>query len=103
MQPALACDVYLVMRGAKTQAIAQRLAESLRDQMPQLNLQVQAGGGSFKSQMRRADKSGAKLALILGETEVEAGTVSVKLLREDLPQQEVSLEQLPGQLSQMLN
>lgn len=103
MKPAPACDVFMVMRGAKTQAIGQRLAESLRDQMPQLNLQVQAGGGSFKSQMRRADKSGAKLALILGETEVEAGTVSVKLLREDLPQQEVSLKQLAGQLSQMLN
>ena len=87
----------------KTQAIAQRLAESLRDQMPQLNLQTQTSGGSFKSQMRRADKSGAKLALILGESEVEAGTVSIKLLREDRPQQEVSLKQLPGQLSQMLN
>lgn len=103
MKPAPGCDVFMVMRGVKTQAIGQRLAESLRDQMPQLNLQVQSGGGSFKSQMRRADKSGAKLALILGETEVEAGTVSVKLLREDLPQQEVSLKQLPGQLSQMLN
>ncbi|NNE64516.1 MAG: histidine--tRNA ligase [Gammaproteobacteria bacterium] len=102
-KPPPVCDVYLVMRGVKTQAIGQRLSESLRDQLPQLNLQVQAGGGSFKSQMRRADKSGAKLALILGESEVEAGTVSIKLLREDLPQQEVSLEQLPAQLSQMLN
>ena len=103
MKPPPACDVYLVMRGAKTQAIAQRLAESLRDQMPQLNLQTQTSGGSFKSQMRRADKSGAKLALILGESEVEAGTVSIKLLREDRPQQEVSLKQLPDHLAQMLN
>ncbi len=103
MQSAPDCDVYLVMRGAKTQAVAQRLAESLRDQMPGLNLQVQAGGGSFKSQMRRADKSGARLALILGESEVEAGTVSVRLLREDQPQMEVSLKQLPERLAQLLN
>ena len=98
-----ACDAYLVVRGANTQAVAQKLAESLRDQIPRLKLQTQAGGGSFKSQMRRADKSGANLALILGESEVEAGTVSIKLLREDKPQQEILQEHLASQLGQMLN
>ncbi|MCP4431350.1 MAG: histidine--tRNA ligase [Gammaproteobacteria bacterium] len=103
VKPATACDVYLVMRGEKTQAVAQGLAESLRDQIPRLNLQTQAGGGSFKSQMRRADKSGAKLALILGESELKAGTVSIKSLREEKPQQEVSQEHLVSQICQMLN
>ncbi len=89
------CDVFLVMRGNKTQPVAQKLAEFLRDQMPRLNLQVQTGGGSFKNQMRRADKSGARLALILGESEIEAGTISVKYLREERDQQEL----LQGQLA----
>lgn len=96
------CDVFLVMRGDKTQPVAQKLAESLRDRMPQLNLQVQAGGGSFKSQMRKADKSGARLALILGESEIEAGTISIKYLREENDQQEISQGQLADQVQHIL-
>ena len=97
-----ACDAYLVMRGDKTQRVAQKLAESLRDQLPQLNLQVQAGGGSFKSQMRKADKSGARLAIILGEAEVEASTVSIKNLRKESEQLELSQAELAKQLVDML-
>ncbi len=93
------CDVFLVMQGDKTQPLAHNLAESLRDQIPRLNLQVQAAGGSFKSQMRKADKSGARLALILGESEIEAGTISIKYLREESHQQEV----LQGHLAEHLN
>jgi histidyl-tRNA synthetase len=96
------CHAFLVMRGDKTQRVAQKLAESLRDQLPQLNLQVQAGGGSFKSQMRKADKSGAELAIILGEAEVEAGTVSIKNLRKESDQLELSQAELANQLVVML-
>ncbi len=96
------CDIFLVMRGEKTQPVAQTLAESLRDRIPQLNLQVQVGGGSFKSQMRKADKSGARLALILGESEVEAGTISIKFLREENDQQEISQGQLADHVRHIL-
>ena len=101
-QSAQVCDVYLVMQGNKTQPVGHKLAESLRDQMPQLNLQVQASGGSFKSQMRKADKSGAQFAVILGEAEVAAGTVNIKPLRDTGEQREISQTQLADQLSSLL-
>jgi len=79
-------DVYLVVAG-DVQASALELGESLRTKCPDLRLQNHCGGGSFKSQMKKADKSGAVVALILGEDEVARGEVSVKFLREDRPQQ----------------
>ncbi len=96
------CDVFLVMRGDNTQPVAQKLAESLRDKMPQLKLQVQAGGGSFKSQMRKADKSGARLALILGESEIETDTISIKHLREERDQQAIAQAQLVDHVQHIL-
>ena len=96
------CDVYLLMRGENAVALAQRLAEDLRDRLPRLELIVHAGGGSFKSQMRKADKSGARIALILGESEIEAGTVAVKFLREQRPQEEVSQAGLATSLGTLL-
>jgi histidyl-tRNA synthetase len=101
-QTECACDVYLVMRGAQTVRVAHKLAESLRDQMPQLTMLVHSGGGSFKSQMRKADKSGAKIALILGESEIEANTVGVKFLREASQQIEIAQDDLPTSLANML-
>jgi len=102
LQTVSTCDVFLVMRGDKTQRVAHKLAESLREQLPQLKLQVQTGGGSFKSQMRKADRSGAKLAMILGESEVEAGTVAIKHLREDAKQLEVAQLEAGDQLKRLL-
>ena len=96
------CDVYLAMRGEHSIAQAQRLAESLRDGLPRLQLVVHGGGGSFKSQMRKADRSGASIALILGEAEMAAGTVAVKYLRRDLPQEEISQADLAARLAPML-
>jgi histidyl-tRNA synthetase len=101
-QTEYSCDVYLVMRGAQTVRVAHKLAESLRDQMPQLTMLVHSGGGSFKSQMRKADKSGAKIALILGESEIEANTVGVKFLREAGQQIEIAQDDLPASLANML-
>ncbi len=96
------CDAYLLMRGENSVALAHGLAEKLRDRWPQLALVVHAGGGSFKSQMRKADRSGAKIALILGESEIEAGTVAVKFLRQERPQEEISQTDLVAQITSLL-
>lgn len=66
-----------------------RLAEQLRDQLPDFRLIVNCGGGSFKSQFKRADKMGAGLALILGETEAANGTIGLKPLRDETSAQQV--------------
>ena len=101
-QPDRKCDIYFIMRGEKSVVIAQNMAETLRDEIPQLSMVVHAGGGSFKSQMRKADKSGARLALILGESEIESGNIGVKFLREDKPQMELQQSHLAAQLLNLL-
>ena len=63
------------------------LAERLRDALPTLRLRTHCGDGGFKAQFRRADHSGARFALILGEDEIKAGTVAVKPLRDPQGQQ----------------
>lgn len=77
------CDVYLVHQGEAAQLQAFVLAERLRDAGLDVVLHCAAAGGagSFKSQMKRADASGAAYAIIIGEDEVAAGTASVKALR----------------------
>ncbi|GAB0150326.1 MAG: histidine--tRNA ligase [Marichromatium sp.] len=87
-------DAYLVALGERAQQEAPVLAERLRDALPELRLVVHAGGGSFKSQFKRADKSGARYALILGEDEAERGVVGVKALREQVEQRELDLTAL---------
>ncbi len=96
------CDVYLLMRGTGSVARAQQLAESIRDQMPCLKLVVHAGAGSFKSQMRKADKSGAQIAIILGESEMAAGTVALKFLRQQRQQAEVLQAEIVTRLAALL-
>lgn len=87
-------DVYVVSSGAGTQSAAMQLAESVRDAAPQIKLMTNYGGGNFKKQITRADKWGARIALILGENEVAAQQVVVKDLRsgeqETLAQSEVA-------------
>lgn len=78
--------VYLVAVGDEPAAQAMILAESLRESADGLRVMLHCGGGSFKSQVKRADKSGAPLALVLGESELERGEVGVKFLREEKPQ-----------------
>jgi histidyl-tRNA synthetase len=80
-------DIYMIAAGARAERAAFRLAETLRDHggwRVQLNL----GGGNFKAQFRRADKSGAALALVLGETELDKGVVGMKPLRQESGQSE---------------
>lgn len=79
-------DCYMVVVGGESQRQGIALAEQLRDAHPRLCIEVNCAGGSFKNQLKRADKSGAKLALVLGEEEATQGNVAVKYLREDKPQ-----------------
>jgi len=92
-----AVDLYLLAVGnVEQQALV--LAENLRSDCPNIRLECHCGGGSFKSQIKRADKSGARIALILGEDEVASDTVGVKYLREDRPQKTVAQSELSGLL-----
>ncbi|MBV1910753.1 MAG: histidine--tRNA ligase [Kangiellaceae bacterium] len=75
-------DVYLCTLGEEAENSGLIIAEKLRSQLPSLKLQLHCGGGNFKKQLKKADKSGARIALILGEDEVKEQNVSVKFLRE---------------------
>ena len=78
-------DAYLVARGEAAEREAFVLADTLRRELPGLRITQNLGGGSFKAQFKRADKSGARWALVLGEGELADGTVQLKPLREDSP------------------
>jgi len=91
-------DIYVVAAGEGTQAAALAAVESLRDTLPGLTIVQHTGGGSFKSQLKKADKSGARVALIWGEDEISTDTVTVKYLREGSGQGDKSGQQsVPGQ------
>jgi histidyl-tRNA synthetase len=93
-------DVYLVHQGDAAGRIAFRVAEGLRDRG--FGVTLHAGGGSFKSQMKKADGSGAHLAVIIGEDEAAAGEASVKALREAREQQRVPIDRLPDVIHELL-
>lgn len=94
-------DVYLVAVGEQAEARALVLAEQCREANSSLSVQCNCGGGSFKSQFKRADKSGAKLAVILAEEELQRGEVTVKYLRNDKAQETVPLAQLATLLANL--
>ncbi len=85
-RPSSRLDVYLIAVGDVAQEQAIRIAEDLRDKLPGLRLLCHCGGGSFKSQFKKADRSGARYALVLGEAEIDEGMIGVKPLREDAEQ-----------------
>jgi histidyl-tRNA synthetase len=85
---------YMVLVGEGPQRQGLILAERLRDQIPGLRLLTNCGGGSFKSQFKKADRSGASYALVIGEDELNRGVAGVKPLREKGEQQEVALDRL---------
>jgi histidyl-tRNA synthetase len=96
-------DVYFVVVGALAEKHAIRLAEQLRDALPQLKLETNCGGGSFKSQLKRADKSGARYALILGDNEAQAHKVGLKNLRQEEPQRDIPWTDLAAELARLVN
>ncbi len=91
-------DIYLLLQGESSSRKGMALAERLRDENPGLKIVSNCGSGSFKSQMKKADKSGAAIALILGENEMAEDTVTVKFLREQQQQQSVR----QGEISKFL-
>ncbi|WP_092288417.1 histidine--tRNA ligase [Halopseudomonas sabulinigri] len=95
-------DVYLVTLGEAAVTAGLRLAEQLRDRLPGLRLVVHAGGGSFKSQFKKADKSGALYALVLGENEVAEQQIGLKPLRTEEEQENLSWQDLPARLAQII-
>lgn len=95
-------DVYFCAFGEAAELQALVLAEQLRDRLPGLRLQMNAGAGSFKSQFKKADKSGALFALILGEDELAQQVVGLKPLRDNGEQQHISWAALSEQLAACL-
>jgi histidyl-tRNA synthetase len=95
-------EVYLVLVGEHSQIPGFKLAEQLRDAWPSLKLQINLGGGSFKTQFKRADKSGAEFALVLGDDEAARGVVAVKALRQELAQEECPLDRISERIGTLL-
>ncbi len=93
---------FICAFGEAAELAALGLAERLRDALPGLRLLVNAGSGSFKSQFKKADKSGAHFALILGEDELAGRVVGCKPLRDDSEQQSIAWDALPERLAACL-
>ncbi|MDH0098215.1 histidine--tRNA ligase [Ectopseudomonas hydrolytica] len=92
-------DVYVCAFGEAAELAALALTERLRDELPGLRLLLNSGGGSFKSQFKKADKSGARYALILGDDELAGRVVGCKPLRDDSEQQSVAWDALAEHLA----
>jgi len=91
-------DIYVIAAGEGTLQQAFKLSEMLRD-TGNFNVLQNAGGGSFKSQMKKADKSGASIALILGEQEIQDGVVVIKPLIGDVKQTSINNSDLLNELN----
>jgi len=91
--------LYLTLLGEQAQRQGLVLAERLRDALPNLRLLTHCGGGSLKSQFKKADKSGAEYALVLGESELEQGVIGLKPLRIKGEQRHFDEAQLQHELS----
>ncbi|QYJ79836.1 histidine--tRNA ligase [Shewanella acanthi] len=96
-----AVDVYVSAMGDSCLVEAIKVAQELRSALPNLRVMSHCGGGNFKKQMKRADKSGAQVALLLGEEELAEGVVTVKYLRNDNEQQRVARNALTAFLADL--
>jgi histidyl-tRNA synthetase len=95
-------DVYVVLAGAQAEAAGLALAERLRDAVAGLKVETNCGGGSFKSQLKRADRSGAAWAVIVGDDEAARGVAALKPLRGNDQQREVAFADLGAELGRAL-
>ncbi|CAG9297465.1 histidine--tRNA ligase [Celerinatantimonas diazotrophica] len=93
-------DIYVLGSGKQAAVVTNQLAEQVRDQLPRLRVMNHRGGGNFKKQFKRADKSGAQVALIVGEDEINNEQVTIKYLRTGTDQVTISQEQLIDYLSE---
>jgi histidyl-tRNA synthetase len=93
-------DVYIIRVGAEAEKVGLLLSEQLRDAIAGLKLQLNCGGGSFKSQFKKADKSGAAFAIIIGDDEAQRGEVALKSLRIEQEQTNLNHSTLLDYLKQ---
>ncbi|WP_084497978.1 histidine--tRNA ligase [Spongiibacter marinus] len=96
-------DVYIIANGEACEVRALSLAESLRDALPAVKVVLNCGGGSFKSQFKKADKSGAAVAVVLGEDELANEQVTVKVLRGEPNQQQLAISDLAEHIKTTLS
>jgi histidyl-tRNA synthetase len=87
-------DVYVVLNGERAFAAGLGLVERLRNELPRRKFEMNLGDGNFKTQFRRADRSAAPLALIVGDDELARGVVGMKPLRQETGQTECPIAQL---------
>jgi histidyl-tRNA synthetase len=99
--PATGADVYIVAVGEGTLRRAFAIAEDLRDKVTGIQVELNLGGGSFKSQLKRADKSNAEYALILGEQEIADGRIGLKPLRSTEDQSSIAISELAETLARL--
>ncbi|GLR72956.1 histidine--tRNA ligase [Agaribacter marinus] len=100
---ASSADVYVTALGDLAQLEAATIAEQIRDKYEGSKVILHCGGGNFKKQMKKADASGAKVAVIVGENEVSAGEYGVKYLREDTAQETHNIPSLLENLGKIIN
>lgn len=96
-------DVYVVVSGERAAMAGLAIVERLRDQLPQVRFELNLGGGNFKTQFRRADRSGAPVALIVGDDELARGVVGVKPLRQEAGQTECPIAELAAGVTAALS
>jgi len=95
-------DVFMIVQGDNAQMQGLVLAEQLRTECDNIKILLNCGAGSFKSQMKKADKSGARLALILGDDEVDKQSVTIKHLRSEDEQKLIRQDELAKTLRELL-
>lgn len=96
-------DIYVTVMDESVELYAKQVSEKLRDALPQIKVMNHCGGGNFKKQMKRADQSGASVALIIGQDEMSSQAVAVKYLREQQPQETVSVKELTHFIQKLFN
>ena len=99
---AVPADVYFIVNGTAVSGAAIQMAEELRNALPHRRFEFNLGGGNFKTQFRRADKSGAALALICGDEEIGRGVVAMKPLRQETGQTECPRSELASRVEELL-
>ena len=96
-------DCYIVNSGENATMHALLLAEALRNRWPELKIRTHCGGGNFKKQLKKADNSGAKIALVLGESEIQANQVGIKYLREHRDQISLPQDELIASINELIS
>ncbi len=101
IQQAESIDIYMVLLGNESEIKGLQISEDIRQHYPEIKMITHCGGGSIKSQMKKADKSGAEIALILAEDELKKEQLTIKYLRENKEQTTISFESLMDFLAEI--